>query len=248
MQNLEDYLKKIFLQDIKICQGKEKDGDIFEFEGKIFTIKKNNSNFNKIVSAIYIKIEYEKNEYIFYEILKNMFKIYKIKKTINGVIVIYEKAYLDLEVIQQTIESETLLKNKFVILNQIKNENDLNEKLLISLELEKEMINENKKIIDIKSYIYILIKKKSFNHIENFIKKEILKEKNLLKCDMETLNTFKKFIENDLNITKTSKLLYIHRNTLIYRLDKIKEIYGLDVRNFEDANYFNLALNLIDIK
>jgi len=60
--------------------------------------------------------------------------------------------------------------------------------------------------------------------------------------DAETLATVDKFFENNLNVSETARQLYIHRNTLIYRLDKLQKTFGLDVRNFDDAVVFKLVL------
>ena len=63
--------------------------------------------------------------------------------------------------------------------------------------------------------------------------------------DEETLATINKFFENSLNVSETSRQLFIHRNTLAYRLDKIQKITGLDLRVFEDAITFNIALMVV---
>lgn len=59
--------------------------------------------------------------------------------------------------------------------------------------------------------------------------------------DSETLLTIHKFFENNLNGSETSRQLFVHRNTLVYRLDKVQKITGLDLRNFDDAVLFKLA-------
>ncbi|MCR5345561.1 MAG: helix-turn-helix domain-containing protein [Lachnospiraceae bacterium] len=63
--------------------------------------------------------------------------------------------------------------------------------------------------------------------------------------DEETLTTINKFFENSLNVSETSRQLYIHRNTLVYRLDKLLKITGLDLRVFEDAITFKIALMVV---
>ena len=72
--------------------------------------------------------------------------------------------------------------------------------------------------------------------------KEIFGGKTLAEFDEETLVTINKFFENNLNVSETSRQLYIHRNTLVYRLDKLQKITGLDLRVFEDAITFKIAL------
>ena len=63
--------------------------------------------------------------------------------------------------------------------------------------------------------------------------------------DEETLITINKFFENNLNVSETSRQLYIHRNTLVYRLDKLQKMTGLDLRVFEDAITFKIALMVV---
>ena len=63
--------------------------------------------------------------------------------------------------------------------------------------------------------------------------------------DEETITTINKFFENSLNVSETSRQLYIHRNTLVYRLDKLQKSTGLDLRVFEDAITFKIALMVV---
>lgn len=63
--------------------------------------------------------------------------------------------------------------------------------------------------------------------------------------DEEILSTINKFFENSLNVSETSRQLYIHRNTLVYRLDKLQKSTGLDLRVFEDAITFRIALMVV---
>ncbi len=71
---------------------------------------------------------------------------------------------------------------------------------------------------------------------------EIFEGKSPEEFDDETLATINKFFENSLNVSETSRQLYIHRNTLVYRLDKLQKTTGLDLRVFEDAITFKIAL------
>lgn len=75
--------------------------------------------------------------------------------------------------------------------------------------------------------------------------KEIFDGKALDEFDDETLSTIYKFFENSLNVSETSRQLYIHRNTLVYRLDKLQKSTGLDLRVFEDAITFKIALMVV---
>ena len=72
--------------------------------------------------------------------------------------------------------------------------------------------------------------------------KEVLHGLTMDDFDEETLATVNKFFENNLNVSETSRQLYIHRNTLVYRLDKLQKMTGLDLRNFDDAIIFKITL------
>ena len=72
--------------------------------------------------------------------------------------------------------------------------------------------------------------------------REIFEGKSPDDFDEETLITINKFFENNLNVSETSRQLYIHRNTLVYRLDKLQKSTGLDLRVFEDAITFKSHL------
>ncbi|MCR5419802.1 MAG: helix-turn-helix domain-containing protein [Lachnospiraceae bacterium] len=75
--------------------------------------------------------------------------------------------------------------------------------------------------------------------------KEIFDGKSPDDFDEETIMTINKFFENSLNVSETSRQLYIHRNTLVYRLDKLQKTTGLDLRVFEDAITFKIALMVV---
>lgn len=75
--------------------------------------------------------------------------------------------------------------------------------------------------------------------------KEIFGGKSPDDFDEETLSTINKFFENSLNVSETSRQLFIHRNTLVYRLDKLQKSTGLDLRVFEDAITFKIALMVV---
>lgn len=76
---------------------------------------------------------------------------------------------------------------------------------------------------------------------EMFIE-EIFGDESLDSIDGETLAIIRTFFENNLNLSETSRQLYVHRNTLVYRFEKIQKKFGLDLRTFEDAMTFKLAM------
>ena len=75
---------------------------------------------------------------------------------------------------------------------------------------------------------------------------EIFGEESLESIDDETLNIIRTFFENNLNLSETSRQLYVHRNTLVYRFEKLQKRFGLDIRTFEDALAFKLAMMVSD--
>lgn len=76
---------------------------------------------------------------------------------------------------------------------------------------------------------------------ETFLR-EVFKKGSIDSLDQETLFTIQRFFENNLNVSETSRKLFVHRNTLVYRLEKIKKITGLDLREFDHAIVFKIAL------
>ena len=75
--------------------------------------------------------------------------------------------------------------------------------------------------------------------------KEIFDGRSPDEFDEETLQTINKFFENNLNVSETSRQLYIHRNTLVYRLERLEKAIGLDIRKFDDAMTFKIAMMVI---
>lgn len=71
---------------------------------------------------------------------------------------------------------------------------------------------------------------------------EVFKKESINILDSETIYTIQKFFENSLNLSETARKLFVHRNTLVYRLDKIKKLTGLDLREFDDAVTFKVAM------
>jgi carbohydrate diacid regulator len=64
--------------------------------------------------------------------------------------------------------------------------------------------------------------------------------------DQETLATINTFFDNNLNVSETARQLFVHRNTLVYRMEKLEKVTGLDIRTFEDAMTFRIALMVSD--
>ena len=89
-----------------------------------------------------------------------------------------------------------------------------------------------------------LIYQLPINLCEMFIE-EIFGGKVPEELDEETLTTINTFLENNLNVSETSRQLYVHRNTLLYRLEKLEKYTGLDIRIFDDALTLKIALMVV---
>ena len=79
-------------------------------------------------------------------------------------------------------------------------------------------------------------------HLREMFLQEVFKKNPIDSLDKETLFTINKFFENNLVLSETARKLFVHRNTLVYRLEKIKKLTGLDLREFDDAITFKVAL------
>jgi carbohydrate diacid regulator len=111
----------------------------------------------------------------------------------------------------------------------------------VSLEVGK-VFDTEKKII---SYDYLGIARLIYQlpkRLCGMFLQEVFKRGTIDTLDQETLFTIQKFFENNLNVSETSRKLFVHRNTLVYRLEKIKKLTGLDLREFDDAIVFKVAL------
>ena len=80
---------------------------------------------------------------------------------------------------------------------------------------------------------------------EMFIKEVFGNERPEVLEDEEAMSTISKFFENNLNISETARQLYVHRNTLVYRLERIEKSVGLDIRKFDDAMTFRIAVMVL---
>ena len=148
------------------------------------------------------------------------------------------------EMIEQKLEGELSLKSVIGIgttARQLRELADRYKEALISIDVGK-VFDADKTIINYESLgIGRLIYKLPTTLCEIFLS-EVFKRNPIEALDSETLFTIDKFFENSLNVSETSRKLFVHRNTLVYRLEKIKKITGLDLREFDHAIIFKVAL------
>ena len=146
--------------------------------------------------------------------------------------------------IEETINSELLIKTVIGIGTVAANLKDLAvsyKEAESALEVGK-VFDTEKNIISYENLgIGRLIYQLPTTLCEMFLS-EVFKKNSIDALDQETLFTIQKFFENNLNVSETSRKLFVHRNTLVYRLEKIKKITGLDLREFDHAIVFKVAL------
>ena len=130
------------------------------------------------------------------------------------------------------------------IVNDIKEVSKSYKEAKLALDVGKIFFGEKKVIAYSTLGIGRLIYQLPIPLCKMFIR-EIFEGKSPDEFDEETLTTINKFFENSLNVSETSRQLYIHRNTLVYRLDKLQKSTGLDLRVFEDAITFKIALMVV---
>jgi len=148
------------------------------------------------------------------------------------------------ETIEQRLDDELGIKVVIGIgtsAHQLRELADRYKEALISIEVGK-VFEPEKTVINYESLgIGRLIYKLPITLCEIFLS-EVFKLNPIEALDTETLFTIDKFFENSLNVSETSRKLFVHRNTLVYRLEKIKKITGLDLREFDHAIIFKVAL------
>jgi carbohydrate diacid regulator len=130
------------------------------------------------------------------------------------------------------------------MINDIKEVSRSYKEAKLALDVGKIFYSDKKVIAYSKLGIGRLIYQLPLPLCKMFIK-EIFDGKSPDEFDEETLTTINKFFENNLNVSETSRQLYIHRNTLVYRLDKLQKSTGLDLRVFDDAITFKIALMVV---
>jgi len=201
-------------------------------------------------------IHTKSDEYIAHEVVSGMFpdrnKDFVISMNETDVVLIKEvkeeitakELYKIASSIVDTLGAEILTKVKIGIGSVVTNIIEINRSFKdasVALDVGKVFDNEQS-IIDYNNLgIGRLIYQMPTKLCELFLK-EIFRKGSIEVLDDETITTIQKFFENNLNVSEASRQLFVHRNTLVYRLDKIHKITGLDLRKFDDAIVFKVAM------
>jgi len=220
-------------------------------------IKSKELHFNNDVVRVVLLIKFfGKNDIVPYDIIQNMFpdknKDYVISVGENDIVLVkemkpgYDPKEIDsiAKSIADTVSSEFYTKVNIGIGTAVDNIKDLArsyKEAQVALEVGK-VFDTEKNIVSYENLgIGRLIYQLPTTLCEMFLQ-EVFKRGSLESLDKETLQTIQCFFENNLNVSETSRKLFVHRNTLVYRLEKIRKLTGLDLREFEHAITFKVAL------
>ncbi len=220
--------KKLHIEtDVKRCvfiieTQHDKDNNVFETARNIFAVK----------TRDFITAVDEKNIIL----VKEM-------KTNEGYLELDQEAQGIVEQLSNNTSSRIRVSYGTIV-NEIKEVSRSYKEAKMAMDVGKIFYEENNVVAYNKLGIGRLIYQLPLPLCKMFIK-EIFEERSPDEFDEETLSTINKFFENSLNVSETSRQLYIHRNTLVYRLDKLQKSTNLDLRVFEDAITFKIALMVV---
>ncbi len=220
-------------------------------------LKSKELHFSNDVMRIVMLIKFVgKNEIIPYQMVQNMFpdknKDYVISVGENDIVLVKEvKPNYDTKAIEKIAQSisdtfgtEFYTKVSIGIGTAVESIKDLArsyKEAQVAIEVGK-VFDTEKNIVSYENLgIGRLIYQLPTTLCEMFLS-EVFKKGSLESLDRETLLTIQCFFENNLNVSETSRKLFVHRNTLVYRLEKVRKLTGLDLREFEHAITFKVAL------
>ncbi len=220
-------------------------------------IKSKELRFNAEETRVVFLIKFHsKSDVLSYDMVQNIFpdrnKDYVISTGEQDIVLVKEvKPGTDIKEIEKiaksiadTLNSEFYVKVSIGIGTVVDNIKDLArsyKEAQVALEVGK-VFDTEKNIISYENLgIGRLIYQLPTTLCEMFLQ-EVFKNGSLDSLDRETLMTIQAFFENNLNVSETSRKLFVHRNTLVYRLEKIRKLTGLDLREFDHAITFKVAL------
>lgn len=211
---------------------------------------------NDLPRVVFIVRKQTQNDVIISDIIKSLFP----EKDKNFIITIDDNEYAFIREVKPNSEGKDYEQTANTILNTIAEETFTDVLIGIGTKVNniKDLANSfkeaklalevgqvfdtDKTIVDYENLgMGRLIYQLPTTLCEKFLS-EVFKKCPIDVLDQETIFTIKKFFENNLNVSETARKLFVHRNTLVYRLDKIKKLTGLDLRNFDQAIVFKVAM------
>lgn len=244
MEDLKSFFERQLNKKINIYPYKNQSLDanshLVTFNDTVYVIDfLDENNFDNLNGHFYLIYQ----SHIDFEYLKGIF--YNLYDDINimqhsSFFVVNSKYNLDINVTTQNIiETETYQSTYIFYLGELDNKSDFNFRVQLCSDLLPNIVKDNAK--DKFLNLFDLIRYKTLDLInKDEVLNRLIDFNKIKSIDEELLYTGIKFINNDLNISKTSSDMFLHRNTLVYRLEKINEILNLDLKNFENAMIFYL--------
>ncbi len=208
----------------------------------VFVIETRNENDSAALETVKSLFAARNKDFITAVDEKNIILVKELKPNEN-----YEDMDKTAKVILDMLNTEAMTKvhvSYGTIVNEIKEVSRSYKEAKMALDVGKIFYSDKHVVAYNNLGIGRLIYQLPMSLCRMFIK-EIFDGKSPDDLDEETLITINKFFENNLNVSETSRQLYIHRNTLVYRLDKLQKSTGLDLRVFEDAITFKIALMVV---
>ena len=246
MQELAHFFEKETNKQINILEYNHQElkdnQELVKFNNKTYIIEVTNQfMLNNISGYFYLIYQQDIDFDSLKRILSNLYEdinIFEYKKYF----IVNSKIKLDIDKsTPEIIESETYRNTFIIYIGKVDNLEIFNNRMSILDEVFPIIVNDSysNKFLDLHDLtIYKIVNlignEKFYNNLIDF--------ESIKNMDENLLYTGINFIENDFNITKTSNSLFLHRNTLIYRLEKIKEILNLDLKNFRDSFVFYLSI------
>ena len=194
------------------------------------------------------------------ELMKNLY----VQQAGNQLLSIDEQSIILIKDIDSKTDSEEMQEIAEGIVDTLNTEAMLNVRVSFGLAVNElkdlsRSYKEARMALDVGSIFYTQLKVLNYetlgigrliyqlplNLCEMFVK-EVFGESIPKELDEETLNIVYKFFENNLNVSETSRQLYLHRNTLVYKIEKLQKAIGLDMRVFDDALTFKMAMMVVD--
>lgn len=182
----------------------------------------------------------------------------------NYIVSVDEQSIILIKDIDEKANDDTILEIADNIVNLMNTEAMIDVRVAYGLPVKElkdisKSYKEAKMALDVGNIFYSGMKTLSYENLgigrliyqlpislcELFVK-EVFGDTSPDDIDEETLSTVYKFFENNLNVSETSRQLYIHRNTLVYRMEKLQKMIGLDMRVFDDALTFKIAMMVVE--
>lgn len=210
-----------------------------ELPRAVFVVEARNDKENNAKDVLRSLMEYSDNDYVTAVDEKSIILIKALDKN-DG----YEVLENTAKMIVDTMNTEAMLNARVsygTIVSVLKDVSKSYKEAMMALDVGKIFYGDKKIIAYNTLGIGRLIYQLPDNLCRMFMK-EIFGQSEGIEMDEETLTTINKFFENNLNVSETSRQLFVHRNTLVYRIEKLEKSTGLDVRTFDDALTFKIAM------